>query len=125
MIIKIFNFLLAWRYKRYIMNSNMEEDLRFYLKHNDEIYFDGMSSIAVIIVAMMVCLSGYLLYNNSMPAVEMFIILVLLVLCGIWFSIIKMYLHIRKDAIEIKELVEEKVKLPESRGLSFLFNGFR
>jgi hypothetical protein len=124
-IITIFNFLLGWKHRHYLMNKNMEEDLRFYINHNNEMYFDGMSTIAIIIVAMMLLLSGYLLYNLSMSMVEMFIILVLLVICGVWFSIIKMYFHIRKDAIEIKELIEKKVKPVEqpigSRGLGFLF----
>lgn len=79
------------------MTKNMRKDLEFYLKHNEEMYFSGMVVIAsgfVILVG--VGIIELLRTNESGWAA-------FAAVNAVGFACVKMYLHIRKDLIEIKE----------------------
>jgi hypothetical protein len=105
------------------MTENMEKDLIFYVEHNDELYFDGLSYIAIAIVVMMIAVTGWMLYNITMPVGTMIGFVGVLVVLGLWFSIIKMYLHMRKAEIEIMEWLRQERKMRERNWMGKIFGG--
>jgi hypothetical protein len=87
----------------------MYDDLCFYLDHDTELYFSGMFKIAVTdTIIMIICLILGSLSIFSGTNYPMGILLIgIAFLAVINFGMVKMYLHIRKDAIEIKEMLKE------------------
>jgi len=83
--------ILGW-----VMTKSMKEDLEFYLKHNKELYFKGMVIIACAWV-------GILIMGIWVFVSDITIGMMMMLFGALGFGIVKMYLHIRKDAIEIKE----------------------
>jgi hypothetical protein len=84
---------MSW--KRFL-TQGMRKDLEFYLKHDKELYFKGMALIAISWL-MILATGVYILFVGDMIG------LVMALFGALGFGIVKMYLHIRKDAIEIKE----------------------
>ena len=92
---------------RPFMNENMEKDLVFYLAHDKELYFKGMVLCAYCSIVGMVAafVLGILLIRAGAIVGGGLAILLAWVPVGI-FCNIKMYLHVRKDSIEIAEKLD-------------------
>lgn len=84
------------------------EDLAFYRAHDEELYFTPLVYVAA-------CYTLFEVIFFSLIFVSMFqsntihalVFLGFSLTIGIGFNAIKMYLHIRKDAIEIKEMIKK------------------
>jgi len=84
---------------RLFMTKEMEKDFDFYVKHKTELYFYGMVVIATAWLGILA--AGIYMFFAGEALGWLFM------LFGVTnFGIIKMYLHVRKDAIEIKELLQ-------------------
>ncbi len=83
------------------------EDLAFYRAHDKELYFTPWVYVAAcytlfeLIFFSLIFVSAY---NGDIYRALIFLGFSLSI--GIGFNAIKMYLHIRKDAIEIKEMIQ-------------------
>lgn len=92
---------------RPICTKEMYEDLCFYLDHETELYFSEMFLIAAgytVFTILFIILGVSILLSNSNLLVGILFIAIA-VMSELGFGQIKMYLHIRKDTIEIKELI--------------------
>lgn len=86
------------------------EDLAFYRAHDEELYFTPLVYVAA-------CYTLFEVIFLSLVFVSMFqgntvhalVFLGFSLTIGIGFNAIKMYLHIRKDAIEIKEMIRNAI----------------
>lgn len=87
------------------------KDLQFYRDHDSELYFTGLTlaatcltlfEVGAFVAVMWACLLGQII-----PAL---LALIIALVAGNGFSEIKLYLHNRKDAIEIKETLQEMMK---------------
>ena len=90
-----------------VSTTEMLEDLEFYRKHDRELYFTGLVGIAAMITILEVL---FIVVSLLFIYYQMFatgIILLGIAFCiGNGFTQIKLYLHVRKDAIEIKEMLK-------------------
>jgi len=91
------------------MNKGMRKDLIFYLNHDEELYFKGMVVVAIswIVLSIIFGILGFV----AIKAGYFFdgcILLGITSLLGVGFCAVKMYLHIRKDNIEMKEILTNK-----------------
>ena len=90
-----------------VSTPEMLEDLAFYRKHDQELYFNGLVGIAAMITileVLFIVVSLLFIYHQMFAAG---IILLGIAFCiGNGFTQIKLYLHVRKDAIEIKEMLK-------------------
>lgn len=92
------------RYLKPIMNEGMEKDLIFYLDHDKQLYFSGMVVIAAV---WFVFIGAFWVASLFAVSTLTGLILLGMSLIGLLgFQTIKMYLHVRKDAIEIMELLK-------------------
>lgn len=82
-----------------VMTKNMKKDFDFYLKHDEELYFKGMAVIAASWLGIL--FMGILVIANDITAG-----ITMMLFGTLGFGIVKMYLHVRKDAIEIKEMLK-------------------
>lgn len=89
-----------------VSTPDMLEDLAFYRAHDRELYFTGLVGVAVMLTILEILFIGlalFFLYYQQFAVG--FILFGVSVCIGIGFTQIKLYLHVRKDAIEIKELL--------------------
>ncbi len=86
----------------HFMTKNMKDDLVFYIKHKKELYFTGMVVIAIAWLGILFT-GTFILFTSDA------IIGMMLMLFGVTgFGTIKMYLHVRKDSLEIKEILLQR-----------------
>ena len=101
-----------------VSTPEMLEDLAFYRAHDRELYFNGLVSIAAMItVVEIMFFAASMLFLYYGQVVTGLILLGITFCIGTGFAQIKLYLHVRKDAIEIKEMLEKQSKPPETRSL--------
>ena len=88
-------------WKRILCKEEGWNDFEFYKAHDKELYFWGMVGVAACSTVITICGGLFsLIYDAMSGAIVMLIGLLM-------FSQVKMYLHIRKDAIEIKEMLRK------------------
>jgi hypothetical protein len=90
---------------RFLCTKEMYDDLCFYLDHETELYFSELFLIAVgytIFTIFFLVLGIFYLGFNFQISI---ICIGIAVVSEVGFGMIKFYLHIRKDAIEIKEML--------------------
>lgn len=85
-------------------------DLQFYLKHDRELYFTGMALVAamyVVFTGVFTIIAVDLLIRQSNPYTSSIAIncIGFAFISTIGFCMVKNYLHLRKDYIELKELM--------------------
>jgi len=97
------------KYLGRFMNRGMRKDLIFYVKHDEELYFRGMVVVAVSWLILSAIFGVFSFFAIKSGYFEGCILLGITTLLGVGFSAVKMYLHIRKDNIEIKEILSGKM----------------
>lgn len=95
-----------------ISTPEMLEDLAFYREHDRELYFNGLTTAAAIFtiieIFFFVTAAFYLFHATDHITLAFGLVFVgFAVVTGIGFDLIKLYLHVRKDAIEIKEMLKK------------------
>ena len=89
-----------------LCNEGMWNDLLFYLDHETELYFGELFLIAVshvVFAIFLICMAIRFSFDGEY--VLAFICIGIAAICDLGFAIIKFYLHIRKDLIEINERI--------------------
>ena len=86
-------------WKKILCTKEGWEDWDFYTTHDKELYFYGMVCVAATF-AFIAILGAFVTIVYYKPLMISVTILGLLGFC-----MVKMYLHIRKDSIEIKEML--------------------
>ena len=90
-----------------VSTPEMLEDLAFYREHDRELYFNGLVGIAAMLTIIEIffwCAALLFFYYGGFITGILMIGFAFLV--GGMFTQIKLYLHVRKDAIEIKEMLK-------------------
>jgi hypothetical protein len=92
---------------RFLCTKEMYDDLCFYLDHETELYFSGMFKIAVIQTTMTIIflVLGFLAVVIGINYLMGILCFGIAYISTLGFGTTKMYLHVRKDAIEIKEML--------------------
>lgn len=88
-------------WKRVLCKEEGWIDFEFYMAHDKELYFWGMVGVAVCSTVISICGGLFALAYDAVGGI------IIMLIGLVMFSQVKMYLHIRKDAIEIKELLRK------------------
>lgn len=94
-----------------VSTPEMLEDLAFYREHDRELYFNGLTFAAAILTIVEIFFfvtSIFFLYRATDHITMAFGLTFMgfAVVTDIGFAQIKLYLHVRKDTIEIKEMLK-------------------
>jgi hypothetical protein len=101
-----------WPLIKRVSTEDMLTDLKFYIKHDRELYFNGMVGIAASFVffsGLFIGVGVYLLLRiGDVIAISTALNCVgFAFISSIGFLMVKNYLHIRKDYIELKEMIQK------------------
>lgn len=101
-----------WPLIKRVSTEDMLADLKFYIKHDRELYFNGMVGIAVSFLFFSALYIGTALYlivkiGDQLAITTALNCIGFAFISSIGFLMIKNYLHIRKDYIELKEMIQK------------------